>query len=153
MVKKFLFLSVALFALNGCSSNPYSSDVYTATQAKQVQRVTYGTVTSVRGVTVQADSDSFLGTVGGAVIGGFLGNTIGDGSGQALATAAGAILGGAVGQSAGNKLAEHQGVEMEIKLDSGNSIVVVQTIKDTLFTVGQRVRLVGHNENVTVSPM
>lgn len=154
MVKKLLLVSAVVAAMTGCTgSNIYSSDTYTASQAKQVQSVSYGTIMAARPVKVQGESDGLLGTVGGAVIGGFLGNTIGDGSGQALATAAGAVLGAAVGQGIGNQMSEYNGVELEIKQDNGNIIAVVQTIKNTQFVVGQRVRLVGHSDNLTVSPL
>lgn len=154
MVKKLVFVSVVLATMSGCTgSNIYSGDVYTASQAKQVQSVSYGTVMAARAVKVQGESDGFLGTVGGAVLGGFLGNTIGDGSGQALATAAGAVLGAAAGKGIGNQLSEYNAVELEIKQDNGNIIAVVQTVKNSQFVVGQRVRLVGHSDNLTVSPL
>lgn len=51
-------------------------------------------------------TNTALGTVGGAVVGGLLGSTIGRGSGQVAATVGGAVLGGLVGGGIGNQLDE-----------------------------------------------
>jgi outer membrane lipoprotein SlyB len=156
MLKKLTVISVALLSLAGCTNGDiYSGDVYSAQQAKQVQSVTYGTITSLRPVKVQTgtDSDGLLGTVGGAVIGGFLGNTVGGGTGRALATAAGAVAGGVAGKGIEGKLGESNGVEIEVKRDSGSTIAVVQTVGQTRFSVGQRVRLADQGGTITVSPL
>lgn len=55
-----------------------------------------GTVESVRQEKRKGEGGA-VGIVGGAVIGGLLGNQIGKGSGRALATAGGAVAGGYVG--------------------------------------------------------
>ncbi len=89
--------------------------------------MTYGTVLNARPVTIQAGEDgNVIGAIGGAVLGGLLGNTIGGGTGNTLATAAGAIAGGLAGQEAQGALNRSQGVQLEIRLDSGKNIVVVQ---------------------------
>lgn len=49
-------------------------DVYTASEAKQVQNVSYGTIVNVRPVQIQGGDDSnVIGAIGGAVLGGFWG--------------------------------------------------------------------------------
>lgn len=156
MFNKITIISITLLTLAGCSnSDIYSGDVYSADQARQVQSVSYGTITALRPVKVQTNSDSegIVGTIGGAVLGGFLGNTVGGGTGRALATAAGAIAGGVAGKGIESKLGESNAVEIEIKKDSGSTIAVVQTIKDTRFSLGQRVRLADQGGTVTVSPL
>ncbi|KDS03042.1 outer membrane lipoprotein SlyB [Salmonella enterica subsp. enterica serovar Heidelberg str. RI-11-014316] len=67
-----------------------------------------------------------IGAIGGAVLGGFLGNTIGGGTGRSLATAAGAVAGGVAGQGVQSAMNKTQGVELEIRKDDGNTIMVVQ---------------------------
>ena len=73
-------LLAATTAITGCAnSDVYSGDVYTKDRAKQVQTVSYGTIISTRPVKIQADENSLIGTIGGAVVGGLLGSTVGGG--------------------------------------------------------------------------
>ncbi|MER1692924.1 glycine zipper 2TM domain-containing protein [Proteus mirabilis] len=153
----FKHLLVGLFAvptLAVCvNTSSLSGDTYTASQAKQAQNVTYGTIVSVRAVNIQAGSDeNVLGAIGGAVLGGLLGNTIGGGTGRNLATAAGAIAGGMAGQQAQGALNTTKGVQLEVRLDSGKTVVVVQKADNTAYRQGQRVAVIGNGNNLTVSP-
>jgi outer membrane lipoprotein SlyB len=45
-----------------------------------------------------------------------------------------------------------QGVELEIRQDNGNTIMVVQKQGPTRFSVGQRVAIASNGRTVTVSP-
>ncbi|MEC5320532.1 glycine zipper 2TM domain-containing protein [Brenneria populi subsp. brevivirga] len=154
MMKRLLVVTLAGVTLAGCANtSTLSGDVYSASEAKQVQTVTYGTIVSTRPVQIQAGEDSnVIGALGGAVLGGFLGNTIGGGSGRSLATAAGAVAGGVAGQSATGALNRTQGVELEIRRDDGSTIMVVQKQGDTKFSVGQRVAMASNGRSITVSP-
>ncbi|MBN3196047.1 glycine zipper 2TM domain-containing protein [Pectobacterium versatile] len=154
MMKRLLVVTLAGITLAGCANtSTLSGDVYSASEAKQVQTVTYGTIVSMRPVQIQAGEDSnVIGALGGAVLGGFLGNTIGGGSGRSLATAAGAVAGGVAGQSATGALNRTQGVELEIRRDDGSTIMVVQKQSDTKFSAGQRVAMASNGRSVTVSP-
>lgn len=131
-----------MVALAGCAnSDNFSGDVYTAQQAKTVQTVSYGTITATRAVKIQDGEDSVLGTLAGGVLGGVLGSAVGGGKGKDIATVAGAIGGAAAGKAAGDKLNQVDGVELEIKKENGDSIVVVQKA-DPKFAPGKRVRIV-----------
>ncbi|MDX5627111.1 MULTISPECIES: glycine zipper 2TM domain-containing protein [unclassified Brenneria] len=154
MMKRLLVVTLAGVTLAGCANtSTLSGDVYSASEAKQVQTVTYGTIVSTRPVQIQAGEDSnVIGALGGAVLGGFLGNTIGGGSGRGLATAAGAVAGGVAGQSATGALNRTQGVELEIRRDDGTTIMVVQKQGDTKFSAGQRVAMANNGRSITVSP-
>ncbi|ACT13412.1 glycine zipper 2TM domain-containing protein [Pectobacterium brasiliense] len=154
MMKRLLVVTLAGITLAGCANtSTLSGDVYSASEAKQVQTVTYGTIVSTRPVQIQAGEDSnVIGALGGAVLGGFLGNTIGGGSGRSLATAAGAVAGGVAGQSATGALNRTQGVELEIRRDDGSTIMVVQKQGDTKFSAGQRVAMASNGRSITVSP-
>jgi len=96
MILRVLAVSLVGFTLAGCVNNDsLSGDVYSASEAKQVQNVTYGTIVNTRPVQIQGgDDNNVIGALGGAVLGGFLGNTVGGGTGRSLATAAGAVAGG-----------------------------------------------------------
>ncbi|MFJ5336903.1 glycine zipper 2TM domain-containing protein [Pectobacterium sp. CHL-2024] len=154
MMKRLLVVTLAGITLAGCANtSTLSGDVYSASEAKQVQTVTYGTIVSMRPVQIQAGEDSnVIGALGGAVLGGFLGNTIGGGSGRSLATAAGAVAGGVAGQSATGAMNRTQGVELEIRRDDGSTIMVVQKQGDTKFSAGQRVAMANNGRSITVSP-
>lgn len=154
MIKRLLVVALASVTLAGCANQTASGDVYSASQAKQVQTVTFGTLVSVRPVQIQGgEGSSMLGTIGGAVLGGFLGNTIGDGTGRSLATAAGAVAGGVVGDSVGSAASRSNAWELEIKTDNKENIVVVQKAGSTKFSPGQRVRMAQNGSTVTVSPL
>lgn len=154
MIKRFVAVALTGLTLAGCVNNDtLSGDVYSASEAKQVQSVSYGTLVSVRPVKIQGGSDSnIIGAIGGAVLGGFLGNTIGGGSGRSLATAGGAVLGGVAGQGVQGALNKSNGVELEIRKDDGNTIMVVQKQSASRYSVGQRVVLASNGSQITVSP-
>ena len=154
MILRALAVSLIGFTLAGCVNNDsLSGDVYTASEAKQVQNVTYGTIISARPVKIQGgDDNNVIGALGGAVLGGFLGNTVGGGTGRSLATAAGAVAGGVAGQGVQGALNRTQGVELEIRKDDGNTIVVVQKQGNTRYYAGQRVMLASNGRQITVSP-
>lgn len=145
---------VNIILLSGCSNNNIlSSDIYSASEAKQIQNVTYGTLIGMRPVQIQAGEDSnVVGTLGGMILGGLLGNTVGGGTGRNLATTTGALAGSVVGSSIENTVNRVQGVELEIRKDDGNTIIVVQKISNTGFSIGQRVAIVSNGKTVTISP-
>ncbi|HDD8538270.1 TPA: outer membrane lipoprotein SlyB [Escherichia coli] len=146
MIKRVLVVSMVGLSLVGCVNNDtLSGDVYTASEAKQVQNVSYGTIVNVRQVQIQGGDDSnVIGAIGGAVLGG--------GTGRSLATAAGAVAGGVAGQGVQSAMNKTQGVELEIRKDDGNTIMVVQKQGNTHFSPGQRVVLASNGSQVTVSP-
>ncbi|WP_333891564.1 outer membrane lipoprotein SlyB [Atlantibacter subterraneus] len=154
MISRVLMVSLVGLTLAGCVNNDsLSGDVYSASEAKQVQRVTYGTVVNVRPVQIQGgDDNNAIGAIGGAVLGGFLGNTIGGGTGRSLATAAGAVAGGVAGQGVQGSMNKTQGVELEIRKDDGDTIMVVQKQGATKFSAGQRVVMANKGSQVTVCP-
>ncbi|EFW72433.1 Outer membrane lipoprotein pcp precursor [Escherichia coli EC4100B] len=149
MIKRVLVVSMVGLSLVGCVNNDtLSGDVYTASEAKQVQNVSYGTIVNVRPVQIQGGDDSnVIGAIGGAVLGGFLGNTVGGGTGRSLATAAGAVAGGVAGQGVQSAMNKTQGVELEIRKDDGNTIMVVQKQGNTRFSPGQRVVLASNGQS------
>ncbi|PHM67028.1 membrane protein [Xenorhabdus stockiae] len=157
MFKRFLVGAVVVTTLSGCADmGALSSDTYSIDQAKQVQNVTYGTILSVRPVTIkgsQAGNQNMLGAIGGAVLGGLLGDSVGGGRGQRLATAAGAIVGGMAGQGIEGAIDQTKGVELEIRTDSGRNIVVVQKQDQVIFSKGQRIKIADSGDSTTVSPI
>lgn len=154
-MKKSLIVVMSALTLAGCAnSDVYSDNVYTPSQAKQAQSVTYGTVISIRGVKIQANenTEGMVGGLGGAVLGGILGSTVGGGIGQVLASATGAVAGGVVGKEIEDKVSQANAVELEVRKENGQHVIIVQKVSDTRFHVGQRVRLIGTDNNLSVAP-
>ena len=141
MILRVLGVSLIGLTLAGCvNDSSLSGDVYSASEAKQVQNVTYGTVVNARPVQIQGgDENNVMGAIGGA-------------TGRSLATAAGAVAGGVAGQGVQGAMNKTQGVELEIRKDDGSTIMVVQKQGSTRFSAGQRVVLASNGSQVTVSP-
>ena len=123
-----------------CAQNSLTGDTYSRTEAGQAQTVRTGVVTSIRMVKIEG------GTTGGALVGaaagGLLGNQIGSGSGRTAATVGGALLGGAAGSHVGQSVTSKQGVEIQVKLDRGGSVSIVQEYNPReTFATGERVRV------------
>ena len=153
MIKRLIVIALAGASLAGCANtSTLSGDVYTAGQAKEVQQVTYGSIVSIQPVRIQAGNDSnVIGSIGGAVLGGFLGNTVGGGTGRSLATAAGAVAGGLAGNSIEDAVNRTDGVQLVVRKDDGKTIAVVQKNGSKPFAVGQRVMLLSSGSSVSVS--
>ncbi|TCK01859.1 outer membrane lipoprotein SlyB [Volucribacter psittacicida] len=153
MKKMTLALAVLTsVSLVGCANTDiYSGSVYEGNQAKETRSVSYGTIVSVRPVKIQADNQGIIGTVGGGALGGIAGSTIGGGTGQAIATAVGAIAGAVIGSKVEEKASQVDALELTIRKDNGQEIVVVQK-QDPTLTVGRKVRIVG-GSTVNVSAL
>ena len=130
----------ALTILTGCASSQ-SGSAYERSQARQEMSVRLGVVESVRQVTLEG-TKSPAGTVAGGALGGLAGSNIGRGRGRG--STAGAIVGVVVGAMAGSAIEEQvtkkDGLEITIKLDSGELIAVTQEA-DEAFHPGERVRV------------
>jgi len=145
-------VAASMAILAGCANKSASSSVYTFGQAQQEQIVRTGTVVAVRAVTIQDDKSSGAGMLAGGALGGVAGNAVGGGSGRAIATVGGAILGGLLGNTVENQVNRRQGLEITVRLDNGETRVVAQEA-DVSFTSGQRVRLISGGGPTRVVPM
>jgi outer membrane lipoprotein SlyB len=136
--------------LNGCAS--LSGSVYTRNEARTPLTVSYGTVVGVRPIYIEGNnSNTGLGI--GAVAGGLGGAALARGSsglGQVAAGAAGAVLGGSLEALGEKYITGTKGVEITVKLDSGNTVAYVQADDGTLFNVGDKVQItVGDSTKVS----
>lgn len=142
MRKVIIFLAMAAslgLTAWGCQTNQ-GSKTYSPGQAQTALTVYYGTVLRVADVQIQAQQTG-AGAVGGAVVGGILGSTIGSGRGRRIATTAGALGGAAAGSAAEGARATKAALEIEVEMDDGRILVIVQE-KDDEFAVGDRIRLI-----------
>jgi outer membrane lipoprotein SlyB len=143
--------ALALCALLSACAPQQRGDVYQQQQTMRAQSVELGVVDSVRFVQI-AGSNSGVGTVGGAALGGIAGSTIG-GGGRANAAGAigGAILGGLAGNAIEKSATERNGVEVTVRLDSGRMLAVVQEDANEQFRPGDRVRVLSDGYTTRVS--
>ena len=138
-VTMIFFMAVIAVYVTGCASSR-SGKVYSRDEARHVQTVETGTVESVRQVLIEGTKTP-IGTAAGSVTGGVLGSTIGKGSGKTVATVLGALAGAAAGTMAEEGITRKQGLEIVVRKDSGQTIVVVQEA-DVMITAGDRVRII-----------
>ncbi len=130
-----------LGALSAAGCAPvHSGSTYSRSQAGQEQRVSKGTILAMREVKVEG-TDTGAGKLGGAVIGGAAGSTLGQGSRANLAgAAAGAVLGAVLGTMAENRLTEATAIEFTVREENGATIAVVQA-NDQGLREGERVAI------------
>lgn len=139
-------------AVGGCATSNLSGDTYSRAEARTVQNVQYGTVLSARPVVIEGRNDGFVGTAGGAAIGGIAGSGVGGGSGRQIATVAGAILGGILGQTIEERATRVQGQEITLRLDSGEMISIVQQVEQVnFFSANDRVKYLDNNGTARIS--
>lgn len=141
--KSLPLLSILLlssFITYGCA--PQTGNTYSSSQTRQTQTVTMGTITLLEPAYIENDA-SGLGTLGGAVIGGVAGSTLGGGRGRILTSLGGAVLGGLLGTGIEKTLNSHDALEIVVKLDNGQSVAVVQQLgpEERSLRVGERVRV------------
>lgn len=74
----------------------------------------------------QKGEGSGLGAVGGAILGGVLGNQIGEGSGKKLARIGGAVLGGFAGNEAERRYRTVSHYQITVRLEDGTRRVIEQ---------------------------
>jgi outer membrane lipoprotein SlyB len=137
--RAILIAIAALVLATGCQTSQ-GSKTYTRGQAQNPMQIYYGTVLRVSDVTIESNP-SGVGAGAGGVVGGVVGSTIGKGSGRVLATTAGALAGAAAGAAAEKAVGTKPALEIEVELDDGRLMVIVQE-KDDVFNVGDRVRLI-----------
>ncbi|MFZ0613985.1 MAG: glycine zipper 2TM domain-containing protein [Desulfobacterales bacterium] len=139
-----VILALAILALIGCQTTSQGGRTVTRDQAQRPMSVYSGTVLRVSDVQIQGNQTG-IGAVGGAVVGGIVGSTIGGGRGRTLATTGGAVAGAAGGSAIEQRRATRPGLEIEVELDDGRIMVIVQE-KDDDFVVGDRVRLISASD-------
>lgn len=122
-----------------CRSVGPGGRTYATRDALRPLEVYRGTVTNVDDVTIEAD-ETGIGAVAGGVVGGIVGDTIGRGRGRRLARTGGVLGGAAAGSAVERARGTLEGVELEVELDNGRTLVIVQ-IRDDVYAVGDRVRV------------
>ena len=107
-----------------------------------------GTVQEVQQVKRKGEGGA-AGIVGGAVVGGLLGNQVGGGSGKTLATVGGAVAGGYVGNEVQKKVTSKTAWVTKVKMRDGSHRSFEQEAKPGWVT-GNLVRVRDDNRSLVV---
>lgn len=142
------FAALATLILTGCAGSQ-SGSAYSRSQTRGEMNVRMGVVESVRQVAIEG-TQSGVGAAAGGVIGGVAGSDIGHGKGSTVGAVLGAVLGGVAGQAIEERTSKKDGLEITIKLDSGQIIAVTQEADDQ-FHAGERVRVLSGSGVTRVS--
>jgi outer membrane lipoprotein SlyB len=130
----------AATVLGGCAANSPQQDTNTYPTPVRSSISSYGAIESIH-ATSSASNNTGTGVVVGGLVGGLLGNQVGSGSGKAAATVAGVVGGAMIGNSLEkNKKTQPEMHEIRVRLDNGNSTIVMQENIYEL-NVGNRVRV------------
>ena len=138
-MKRLLVLPVLAAIVAGCANPAPSGQVYSTYQTQAEQIVRMGTIESIRNVAI-AKSDTGVGAVGGAALGGLAGSQVGHGNGSAAVGILGAIGGAVLGNRLENQANTQPGLELTVRLDGGELRAITQ-LADEPFRPGDRVRL------------
>jgi outer membrane lipoprotein SlyB len=99
-----------------------------------------GVVQSVREIDTKGEA-SGVGAVGGAVVGGVLGNQVVRGDNRKVATVGGAVVGAVVGNEIEKHVKSTKSYEITVRFDDGTSRVITEANEST-WRAGDKVKLV-----------
>lgn len=135
-----LIIAGLTLLLGACSPPSQAGKVYSRDQTRTSQQIYYGTIRRIEPVTIEG-THTGGGTLAGGVLGGVLGSAFGSGVGRGVATVGGAIGGAVAGTAAEKQMTTVAGLEIEVELENGEVLLVVQE-KDAEYRVGDQVRVV-----------
>ncbi|MEC5385618.1 glycine zipper 2TM domain-containing protein [Uliginosibacterium sp. H3] len=141
-------LSLVLGAA-GCVSSK-AGDVYSRDEARRVMTFREGVLVGIKEVRLEG-TKSAVGAGAGAVVGGVAGSAVGQGKGSVVAAVLGAVAGGVAGAAAEEGLTREKALELTVRLDNGESLIIVQGIGDDKFKEGERVRVVNSSGTMRVT--
>ena len=144
MPTAYMAFLAAILLLAGCASQTGSS--YTSGQTRKAGAVYMGTITHLNAAYID-NNPTGVGTLGGAVVGGVVGSAAGGPkwsyAGRVLMTLGGAVIGALAGTGVEKALNSKDALEIDVSLDNGQTLSVVQELGDEerSFAVGDRVRV------------
>jgi outer membrane lipoprotein SlyB len=149
-MKIFALLLLSLMMIQGCASS-LKGDVYSRNEAQKTMNFRWGTIESTKPVVIQGDR-SEKGLLAGGLIGGLAGSGVTNSSTQGLVTVVGAVAGAVAGQMAEEKMTRAQGLEITLKMDDGQEIVIVQEVeKVDEFASGDHVKVISDDGKMRVA--
>ncbi len=140
-------IALSVILLTGCETSSQGGKTYTRSQAQQQMQVFNGILLNVAAVTIEPEKTGG-GAAIGAASGGIMGSMLGSGRGSTLGALGGSLAGAAGGSKAEQKIRTVAGHELEVELDDGRIMVIVQEADD-VFLVGDRVRVIVDRKGVS----
>jgi outer membrane lipoprotein SlyB len=111
-----------------------------AKSSAQAKCAECGVIDSIREVTTKGEG-SGLGVVGGAVVGGLLGNQVGAGSGKDVATVVGAVGGAVAGNQIEKSVKSTKSYDITVRFEDGSSCVIHEA-NASAWRPGDRVKVI-----------
>ncbi|MGH8192986.1 MAG: hypothetical protein ACREQ8_01115 [Woeseiaceae bacterium] len=140
-----LLLIPAIAVIASACAYSASGQSYPRHETRVAYDVEYGEVVSARAVEIEGDA-SLIGIWGGAEMGRAVGDT-------SVTRAVGTVAGAVAGQAIERRITAEEGVEIIVRLESDDTIAVVQAA-DVEFVPGERVRvLFGPVGEARVTPL
>lgn len=115
----------------------------TKVQSPPLPCVACGVVSDIRQLAHEGEGTG-LGAIGGGLIGGVLGNSVGRGDGRTLATLAGVVGGSLLGNKLEQKQRQTVAYRIDVSMEDG-TVQVIETSALPSWRVGDRVKLVDGN--------
>ena len=137
------YILTIIFLQIGCSL--HSGSAYDRGEMGQPQSFSKGVIISERNVTVKG-TESGVGAVSGAVLGGLGGSKVSDdGPISAIGAIGGAIVGGIVGAKAEELIMKGEASEFIIQPDTGEPFTLIQ-VNDEKLKAGDRVLIINSDK-------
>jgi outer membrane lipoprotein SlyB len=99
-----------------------------------------GVIESIRELEALGEGTG-IGVIGGAVVGGLLGNQVGGGSGKKIATVAGAVGGAVAGNEIEKRVKSSKSYEITVRLEDGSSRMIPEANPPS-WRIGDRVKVI-----------
>ena len=145
MLKKFLLTLIWLFIFLQMNCSLHSGSTYDRGEMGQPQSFSKGVIISKRNVTVKG-TESGIGAVSGAVMGGLGGSKVSENDAvSAIGAIGGAIVGGMVGAKAEELIMRDNASEFIIQPDVGDPFTLIQ-INDEKLKTGDRVLIINSDK-------
>ena len=137
------FLITLAFSQTSCSL--HSGSTYDREEMGQPQSFSKGVIISVRNVKIKG-TESGVGIVSGAVMGGLAGSQVGSNDAtSAIAAIGGALVGGLIGSTAEEMVMKDSAAEFAIQPDIGEPFTFIQENEEELKS-GERVLIINSDK-------
>lgn len=139
MLTKTISLITAAALLTGCAKLP-AQNQYGFQDVGKATVVQFGTVVAERPIEITGETTG-VGAAAGIGAGAIAGSYVGDGGGEIAAILAAALIAGIAGAAAEQAIADHQGIEYTVTLESGTTLSIAQNLaaNEQPISVGDRV--------------
>jgi outer membrane lipoprotein SlyB len=145
MCRKYMLFFLITLAFSQTSCSLHSGSTYDREEMGQPQSFSKGVIISVRNVKIKG-TESGVGIVSGAVMGGLAGSQVGSNDAtSAIAAIGGALVGGLIGSKAEEMAMKDSAAEFAIQPDIGEPFTFIQENEEELKS-GERVLIINSDK-------